>query len=343
MKYSLQEIARHIGAELLAPSDAALNSLEIKGVASIVSASSKDLIFVDGQQFIGDALASNAAALILSPAVAKSASGNKPLLIAEQPKLAFSRAARLLAEPIPAQLGVHGTAIVHKNAKLGLGASVGALAVLEDSVSLGMRTRIGSGCKIAARVMIGSDCVIAPNVTIYSGVTLGDRVIVHSGAVLGSDGFGYVRDSASGKYEKFPQQGRLEVHDDVEIGANSTIDRGALDATIIGRGSKLDNLVHVGHNVRVGENVIIAAQTGVSGSSVIEDNVIIGGQVGIADHVTIKKGAILGAQCGVPSGKIIQGNGAVYWGTPARPIKEQLKQLAALARIAKEDKSRNKE
>lgn len=338
MKYLLTEIANHIGARLIHPNAAAPTSPEINGVASIASASSKDLIFVDGEQFVGDALASSAAALILSPAVAESASGSKPLLICEQPKLAFSRAARLLAEPIPAQLGVHATAIVHKNAKLGLGASVGALAVLEDSVAVGMRTRIGSGCRISARVVIGSDCVIAPNVSIYSGVTLRDRVIVHSGAVLGSDGFGYVRDPASGKYEKFPQQGRLEIHDDVEIGANTTIDRGALDATVIGSGSKLDNLVHVGHNVRIGQNVVIAAQTGISGSCIIEDNVVIGGQVGIGDHVTIKAGAILGSGCGVLTGKIVPGNGAVYWGTPARPIKEHLRQLAILARMAKANK-----
>lgn len=342
MKYSLQEIASHIGAELVVPPTAVISSMEINGVASIASASSKDLVFVDGEQSVADALASNAAAMILSQALAKSASGNKPLLICDQPKLAFSRAARLLAEPIAGQLGVHGTAIVHKNAKLGLGASVGALAVLEDSASVGMRTRIGSGCRISARVVIGSDCMIAPNVSIYPGVTLRDRVIVHSGAVLGSDGFGYVRDPASGKYEKFPQQGRLEIHDDVEIGANTTIDRGALDATVIGRGSKLDNLVHVGHNVRIGENVVIAAQTGISGSCLIEDNVVIGGQVGIGDHVTIKQGAILGGGCGVLTGKTVPGNGAVYWGTPARPLKEHLKELAVLARMAKADKYRNK-
>ena len=165
-------------------------------------------------------------------------------------------------------------------------------------------------------------------------------MIVHAGAVLGSDGFGFVRDEQSGRHTKFPQIGRLEIGDDVEIGANSTVDRGALDATVIGRGTKLDNMVHVGHNVRIGENVVIAAQTGISGSAVIEDGVVVAGQVGIADHVTVESGAILGAQCGVPTGKVIRGKGILFWGTPARPIKQYLKELAVLARLAKKNRSR---
>jgi UDP-3-O-[3-hydroxymyristoyl] glucosamine N-acyltransferase len=185
-------------------------------------------------------------------------------------------------------------------------------------------------------VTIGSGCTIAANVSIYSHSKLGDRVHVHSGVVLGGDGFGFVRDDSSGRYEKFPQVGRLEIGDDVEIGANCAIDRGALDSTVIGRGTKLDNMVHVGHNVRIGEDVVIAAQTGISGSSIVGDKCIIGGQVGIADHVTIEPGVILGAQCGVPSGKVIRGAGVVFWGTPARPIKQHLKELAILAKMAKE-------
>ena len=164
------------------------------------------------------------------------------------------------------------------------------------------------------------------------------RVVVHAGAVLGSDGFGYVRDEKTGRYEQFPQIGRLEIEDDVEIGANATVDRGALEETRIRRGTKIDNLVHVGHNVDVGEDVVIAAQTGISGSSVIENNVIVGGQVGIADHVTIEQGAILGAQSGIPSSKVIRGNGVVFWGTPARPIRQYLKELATLARLVKAKK-----
>jgi UDP-3-O-[3-hydroxymyristoyl] glucosamine N-acyltransferase len=260
------------------------------------------------------------------------------LLLAKAPRLAFARAAAMLAEPGESQLGVHPTAIVHKDAKLGLGVGVGPHAVVGRGAAIGARTRLGANVYVGPSVTLGAECQIAANVTIYPHTRIGDRVIVHAGSVLGSDGFGFVRDADSGKYEKFPQVGTLEIGDDVEIGANCTIDRGALDATVIGAGTKLDNLVHIGHNVRIGKNVVIAAQTGISGSSVIADNVIIAGQVGIADHVTIEAGAILGAQCGVPSGKVIRGPGVVFWGTPARPIQQHLKELATLARLAQKGK-----
>jgi UDP-3-O-[3-hydroxymyristoyl] glucosamine N-acyltransferase len=164
---------------------------------------------------------------------------------------------------------------------------------------------------------------------------LGDRVIVHAGAILGSDGFGYVRDPKNGRYEKFPQVGRLVIEDDVEIGANTTIDRGALDETRIGRGTKIDNLVHIGHNCRLGENVVIAAQTGLSGSVVIENDVVLGGQVGIGEHARIEAGVMLGGQGGVLPNKVLRGKGVAFWGTPAQPVRQYLKQLAALARLGK--------
>jgi UDP-3-O-[3-hydroxymyristoyl] glucosamine N-acyltransferase len=184
-------------------------------------------------------------------------------------------------------------------------------------------------------VEVGRGCHLYPRVVVYPGVVLGDGVVVHAGAVLGADGFGYVRDPKSGAYVQFPQQGTLVIEDEVEIGANATIDRGALEETRIGRGSKIDNLAHIGHNVRVGRDVVIAAQTGVSGSSIIGDGVIVGGQVGIADHVEIGDRVILGAQAGVPSRKKLKGPGVVFWGTPARPIKEYLKDLATLGRLTK--------
>jgi UDP-3-O-[3-hydroxymyristoyl] glucosamine N-acyltransferase len=209
--------------------------------------------------------------------------------------------------------------------------------VLQEGIKIGDFSSIGAGCVIGRGASIGRGCKLYPNITIYPGTRLGDRVIVHAGAVLGSDGFGYVRDEMTGQYEQFPQVGVLEIENDVEIGANATVDRGALEETRIRRGTKIDNLVHVGHNVRVGADVVIAAQTGISGSAVIEDNVIVGGQVGIADHVRIEQGAILGAQSGIPSNKVIRGKGVVFWGTPARPIRQYLKELAVLARMAKKD------
>jgi UDP-3-O-[3-hydroxymyristoyl] glucosamine N-acyltransferase len=184
-------------------------------------------------------------------------------------------------------------------------------------------------------VRLGEHSELKANVTIYAGTTVGDRCIFHSGVVLGSDGFGYVRDEVTGRYEKFPQIGRLEIGNDVEVGANTTVDRGALDVTVIGNGVKLDNLVHIGHNCRIGKNVVIAAQTGISGSCVIEDNVVMAGQVGLGDHIRIGEGVILGGQCGVLPHKVLRGKGILFWGTPARPVREYLKQLAVLARLAK--------
>jgi UDP-3-O-[3-hydroxymyristoyl] glucosamine N-acyltransferase len=172
-------------------------------------------------------------------------------------------------------------------------------------------------------------------VTVYSGTTMGDRVIVKAGAVLGGDGFGFVPDPATGRFHKFPQIGRLEIGNDVEIGANTTIDRGALDATVISDGVKLDNLIQVGHNVHIGRNVVVASQTGISGSSVLEDGVIVGGQVGIGDHARIEQGVILGSGSGVLSKKVVRGKGVVFWGTPARPLEEYLRELATLARLAR--------
>jgi UDP-3-O-[3-hydroxymyristoyl] glucosamine N-acyltransferase len=212
---------------------------------------------------------------------------------------------------------------------------VEAHVVIAERVQLGADTHVGAGCAIGAGVTMGSNCDIYPNVTIYPGTRLGDRVIVHAGAVLGSDGFGYVRDRKTGHYEKFPQVGRLVIEDDVEIGANATIDRGALDETRIRRGSKIDNLVHIGHNCQIGEDVVIAAQTGLSGSITIENGAVLGGQVGIGEHAHIGEGVMLGGQGGVLPNKILRGKGVAFWGTPAQPLRQYLKQLATLGRLTK--------
>jgi UDP-3-O-[3-hydroxymyristoyl] glucosamine N-acyltransferase len=332
----LREIAEATGARLVGD-----GAIEVYGVASIDSAAPGDLVFVDDEKYLAPALQSRASAAIAG-AFAASLTNEKPLLISDQPKLAFARAARLLqpcgsSDGSPPKNPLHATAVIHLSAVLSLGVHVEEHAVIRAGARIGDNTRIGAGSRIGTNVTIGRDCEIYPNVTIYPGAMLGDRVIVHAGAVLGSDGFGYVREQPTGRYEKFPQVGRLVIEDDVEIGANSTIDRGALDETRIRRGVKIDNLVHIGHNCQIGEDVVIAAQTGISGSVVIEKGVVIAGQVGIAEHVHIHEGVIVGAQGGVPSNKILRGKGVVFWGTPARPIKDYLKQLATLARLARKD------
>jgi UDP-3-O-[3-hydroxymyristoyl] glucosamine N-acyltransferase len=330
---SLEEIAKALGARF-----AGDGGVEVTGVASIESASPGDLVFVDNEKHFTAALQSRASAVIAGP-FAGSISRDKPVLITEHPKLAFARAARLLNErSSPAGSGqgnVHATAVVHSSAVLESGVCIEERAVLSQGVQIGGNTRIGAGCVIGAGVKIGRDCQIYPNVTIYPGTAIGDRVIVHAGAVLGSDGFGYVRDTKTGRYEKFPQVGRLIIDHDVEIGANATIDRGALDETRIRRGAKIDNLVHIGHNCQIGEDVVIAAQVGLSGSIVIENGVVLGGQVGIGEHARIGEGVMLGGQGGVLPNKILRGKGVAFWGTPAQPLRQYLKQLATLARLAK--------
>jgi UDP-3-O-[3-hydroxymyristoyl] glucosamine N-acyltransferase len=328
MKHTLRALAETLGCRLLGD-----GSVTVTAVSSLQSATAESVVFVEESKELDAALTSPAAALIAGE-FARSASTPKPILISPQPRLAFARAARLLRDA-DRNRAIHPSAIVPTSAELGKNVAIGPRAILGEHVQIGDETTIGPGAVIGDEVAIGAHCRLDANVTLYSGTTLGNRVVVQAGAVLGSEGFGYVRDSDTGHYEQFPQVGRLVIEDDVEIGANSTVDRGALDETRIRRGTKIDNLVHVGHNVQIGQDVVIAAQTGLSGSAVVEDNVIIGGQVGIADHVRIEEGAILGAQSGIPTKKVIRGKGVVFWGTPARPIREYLKELAFLSRSAK--------
>jgi UDP-3-O-[3-hydroxymyristoyl] glucosamine N-acyltransferase len=334
----LNELAATLGAELVLPagSSGTAPAIEIDAVAAPSDAVEGQLVFAESEAALADAQASRAGAIVTSRKVAGDSIA-KPVLLVSHPKLAFARAAELLRAEKP-QKGIHESADVDATASLADGVYVAPNVIIQEHAVIGAYSRIDAGVVIGAGVHIGRSCHLYPRVVLYPGTEIGDRVIVHAGAVLGSDGFGYVRDNDTGEYTKFPQQGRLIIEDDVEIGANATIDRGALEETRIGRGTKLDNLVHVGHNVSIGRNVVIAAQTGVSGSSTIGDGAIVGGQVGIADHVEIGPGAILGAQAGIPSGKRIHGPGIVFWGTPARPIKDYLKELATLARLTRRPK-----
>jgi len=335
MKRSLQQIADAIGFRLIGD-----GRVEVGGVAGIRSATANDLVFVEDEKHLAAALQSGAAAVIAGE-FASSATPTRPMLISDQPKLAFARAAQLLREEVSGNgesASVHPTSVVHPSAVLERGVSVEARAVLGENVRVGSGSRLGVGCAIGAGVTIGRGAEIYPNVTIYSGTALGDRVIVHAGAVLGSDGFGYVRDRKSGRYEKFPQVGTLVIEDDVEIGANATVDRGALEETRIRRGAKIDNLFHIGHNCQIGEDVVIAAQTGLSGSITIENGAVLGGQVGIGEHARIGEGVMVGGQGGILPHKILRGKGVAFWGTPAQPLRQYLKQLAAMARLANKEK-----
>ncbi len=329
MSHSLQELAEITAARLIGD-----GRIRINKVASIAQAEPGDLVFVQDQKDLAHALASRATAVIAGE-FASSTPTTKPLLISSHPRLAFCAAGALLHPPKAYPAGVHPTAVVHPSARIAASAAIDAHAVIEANAMIGERAHIGAGGSIGEGVIIGEDCDLYPCVVIYKGTTLGRRVIVHAGAVLGCDGFGFVRDEKYGRYQKFPQVGELIIGDYVEIGANCTIDRGALDKTVIGAGTKLDNLVHIGHNDVVGANVVIAAQTGVSGSSEIGDNCVIGGQVGIGDHAKIEPGTMLGGQAGVLPHKVLRGKGQLLWGTPARPLREFLKELAVVSKLAR--------
>ncbi|HZR58413.1 MAG TPA: UDP-3-O-(3-hydroxymyristoyl)glucosamine N-acyltransferase [Terriglobales bacterium] len=331
MQRTVREIAEFIEARVIGNQET-----KLQGISSVGSARVGDLVFVENEKSLRAALGSPASAVIAGD-FASSEACPKPLLISSHPRLAFARTARLFFSSENQRPGIHPSAVVHPSARLGRNVSILERVVIGENVEVGENTRIGAGSVIRANVTLGRDCDIYPNVTIYADVRIGDRVIVHAGAVLGSDGFGYVVDKKTGRREKFPQVGSLEIEDDVEIGANTTIDRGSLDTTRIGRGTKIDNLVHIGHNCDIGENVVIAAQTGLSGSITIEKNVMLGGQVGIGEHARIEEGVMLGGQGGVLPHKVLRGKGVAFWGTPAKPLREYLKQLAALARLARKD------
>ena len=309
MKWTAGDLAKEIDARVEGDS-----SLEIAGVAAPERAGAKDLIYVDAAKHAERAAGSSANCVIAADGISLS---GKTILRSSKAKSAFARAAALLLERAPVATGIHATAIVAPLARIGAKVGIGPYAVIAEDVHVGDGTQIGAHSVIGAGSWIGENCRIHPRVTLYAGVRVGHRVEIHAGAVLGADGFGYAFDGE--KYWRFPQAGLVEIADDVEIGANTTIDRGSLDDTRICQGVKLDNLVHVGHNVQIGAHTVIAAQTGISGSSKIGHHVVVGGQVGIADHCTLEDGSIAGAQAGIPTGKIIR-KGQTVWGTPARPL-----------------------
>jgi UDP-3-O-[3-hydroxymyristoyl] glucosamine N-acyltransferase len=322
MTHTAHELAEFLGCALEGDG----NSL-LSGVAAPASATATDLIYVEAPRHLKRAAASPAKCVLAAPGLALA---GKTLLRAANPKLAFARAAAWLSPPAPIATGIHSTAVISPTAKLAGGVSVGPYAVIEDGAKIGQGTQIGAFCYIGREAYLGEDCRLYPHVTLYAGVQLADRVILHSGAVIGSDGFGYVADG--GKRRKFPQVGGVKIGDDVEVGANTTIDRGSLDRTDIGIGTKIDNLVHIAHNVQIGENTVIAAQTGISGSAVIGKDVAFGGQAGLGDHCEIENGAIIGGQAGILPGKIIRA-GQIVWGTPARPLSKFKEQFAWLGHL----------
>jgi UDP-3-O-[3-hydroxymyristoyl] glucosamine N-acyltransferase len=296
-------------AQLLGLEDAA-DERSFSRLAGFEDASVDSIVFAESEAALEKALASGAG-LILAPADADRARDAR-ILPVKHPKHAFAVCGRRLDGFAP--VSVDPSAVIDAKALVGEGTSVGAGAVIE------------------AGAVVGARCSIGANVTVYGCTEIGDGVLVQAGAVLGAMGFGYVR-GEDGSYVRFPQQGRLAIEDEVEIGANTTIDRGALGETRIGRGTKIDNQVHIGHNCRIGKNVVIAAQVGVSGSCVVEDGAVLAGQVGLGDHVSIGPGVILGGASGVFPGKRVDGPGQMFMGVPAEPLKDYLKTVARVRRL----------
>ena len=299
---------------------------ELTGVQSLEAAGGHELSFVSSAKAMAQAQDSSAGCLIVPLDFPE----GRTLIRASVPRTAFARAVSRLVPPPRHQPGIHSTAVVSPEAEVGDGVEIGPYVTVGEESRIESNCVIGAGCAIGRRVVIGHDTVLYAKVTIYDDVDIGNHVILHSGCILGADGFGFAMDG--GRYEKFPQIGRVEVDDWVEIGANSCVDRAALGTTHIGEGTKLDNLVHVGHNCRIGRHVVVAAQTGFSGGVIVDDYAVIGGQVGIGDKARIESHAVLGSGCGILTSKIVRA-GQVMWGTPARPLKQHLEQLANLARL----------
>jgi UDP-3-O-[3-hydroxymyristoyl] glucosamine N-acyltransferase len=320
MTRTLGELAVFLEGDLQGPAD-----LVIEGIAPIDQATDREITFIVQKRYARLAGQSRAAAFIVPREYAQLP---RPLIIVPHPYLAYARVAALFAPPLRRWPGISDLAFVGQGAALGQEVSIAPLAFIGAGAELGDRVTIMPGCVIGAEVRIGADTLLYPNVTIQERCTVGARCIVHSGAVIGSDGFGFVPGDAG--HVKIPQLGTVVIEDDVEIGANCAIDRGALGATRVGRGVKIDNLVHLAHNVEVGEYSLLVAQVGISGSTKLGKGVVLAGQVGLTGHIELGDGVQVGAQSGVhhsvPAGQTVSGY-------PARPHRDWLQLMGHLPKL----------
>src|SRR5438093_3256333 len=326
---SASEIAALTGGRLVGP-----GSVTVAGIAPLERAGPGDLSFLAASRYVPYFQRPGGSGVLVPPALGSSAGGGGPetRIIVDDPYAALLVVLPVLYPQAVWEAGVHPTAGVGRGAGWQGPVEIGAHAVIGAGVQLGRNVRIGAGCVLGDGVAVGEDTQLYPGVTLYAGTALGKRVIVHAGAVLGSDGFGYIPGKGGEAHRKIPHVGRCLIGDDIEIGANTCIDRGSVDDTVIGSGTKIDNLVHIAHNVRIGARCLIMAQAGIAGSCQVEDDVIIAGQAGISDHLTIGRGARLLVQSGVISDVPAD---ATLFGYPARPRRENLRAQAAMYRLAK--------
>ena len=315
------ELAAFLDGELVGEENVA-----IAGFADLGSAGAGDLSF-----FAGDGeVPRTSATCVLAKEGVEFDRAIPAVIVVKDPKLAFAKAAARLSAA-PRRTGIDPSAAIAVDADVGA-SFVGPNVVIDNAAKIAADVEVHAGSFVGKDVSIGRGTRIFPNCTIYSGTTIGEDCIIHAGCVIGADGFGFVRDGDSG-YVKFPQAGAVAIGNEVEIGANSCVDRGALGPTEIGDGTKIDNLVQIAHNVKIGKRVVIAAQTGISGSTIIEDDCVIGGQVGMGDHARVLSGAIIGSQAGVLPGKIVRRG--VWWGTPVQPLDEYKRQNALVKGLSR--------
>ena len=303
-------------------------SVEVGAIAPLDRASRRDLSFLGTAKYSPQMATTQAGVVLVSPELADAPGDVAARIVVAKPQEALlSLLPRFYRAPV-AQVGINETAVIGRGVSLGKNVSIGAYAVIGDRAVVGDGSVIGPHCVLGPSVVVGADCHLIAQVTLYTGAIVGDRVMIHAGARIASDGFGYVQ--RGGAHVKIPHVGRCIIENDVEIGANTTIDRGSIDDTVVGAGTKIDNLVQVGHNVRIGKLCLIMAQVGIAGSVRVEDGAMLLGQVGVSGHHTIGKGAILAAQAGV-FGDIPPGE--TWSGYPARPHKQALRAQAALFRL----------
>ncbi len=307
---------------------------QIDGAASLDDAGPDDLTFIVSPKYFEAGLESKAGCFIAPPDFP--AGSECTVLESSQPRAHFAQALTLLYPAPAARSGVHGTAVVHPSAAVDPTAEIGPLVAIGSGATIGARVKIGASCSVGNGSIVGDGSVLHAHVSVYDHVSIGERAIIHSGAVIGADGFGFELVGAG--FRKVPQVGRVNIGDDVEIGANTCIDRAALGQTVVGDGTKIDNQVHIGHNCRIGNHVLIVAQAGLAGGVIVGDYAVIGGQVGIGDKARIESKAVIGSGAGILSSKIVRA-GEPVWGTPARPLRQYLKQLATLARLGKKKES----
>ena len=321
MQKTLAEIAQFVGGDVVGDA-----KIMITGLSGIKEAKSGDLTFLANPKYSALAQVTKASAIIAPRQVAVP---GRALIYTDNPSLAFAKIASLFLDVEKKRAkGIHRTAVIDETVKLGKDVTIGPYTVVEAGAKIGDNTVIYSQCFVGQETIIGKNCLIYSNVSIRERISIGNRAIIHSGTVIGSDGFGFV--AVDGVHTKIPQIGTVVIEDDVEIGANVTIDRARFDVTLIGQGTKIDNLVQIAHNVRIGKNCIIVSQVGISGSSVLEDNVTLAGQVGVAGHLTIGANTVVASKSGIPSS--VPAN-SILWGIPAKPHMQAKRVNACVQRL----------